>query len=793
MIFLDSVISSTIRLTSLPPLALTMAQPQLRNQREIRFRTVQLFKAQSLGIGSYGAVCKAKCDDLPCAAKIIHPTLVDPRARALVPRGKEHRVPISRFEQECEFLSSIKHPNIVQYLGTSTDSENGLPVLLMELMDESLTSFVERSQRNLPYHIEVTVSNDIALALSFLHSNGIIHRDLSSNNVLMIGNSRAKVTDFGMAKLAGANLQATRVSLTQTPGADVYMPPEATQIPPVYSEKIDCFSHGVLGVQIMTREFPKPGNRLKTIQITDPNFPSGSVRVAVSEVERRKEHIDLINHTHPLLAVALDCLKDDEGQRPSAQEICGRLAALKQAPQFTQSLRATPQQSTADEGTVRELRDTIASKDEIIDEKTRIIASKDQVIVEKTTDLTLKDQEIATIAATIARHQQEIQQQRRDMETATRDKVCLIETKDSELQRLRQQAREKEQVIAEFQQALQQALLREAQRISQPEQLKLRPQASSSGGGPVSMELTWRKGRKALCAMARGMEAVVQGSVVYLRPSGTQQVDGYNSTTDDWFPLPGCPHTAFSLAVVDNLLTAIGGWQAGQCTNTLLSLTEEGRDRKWVEMFPPMLTKRDFTCAVSSGAALIVIGGQGDGRVSLNTVEVMDVSTKVWTTVASLPEPLNSASGTICGDRVYILGASHASNEPPKSVFTCSLSALLQSSQPTSLTRSLQAASLATSTSMWSKVADLPVVKSTCVSLQGRLLAIGGCADNNIPTTAVRTYDPTTNSWSVTSHMTTPREWCFAAVLPGNRVIAVGGFTGQTASSRTDSVEIANL
>ena len=396
-----------------------------QGRNEIGFRTVQLFKAQSLGIGSYGAVCKARCDDLPCAAKLLHPILFDPAVRAQASRQTEHRLPISRFEQECEFLSSIKHPNIVQYLGTSTDSENGLPVLLMELMDESLTSFVERSQRNLPYHIEVTISNDIALALSFLHSNDIIHRDLSSNNVLMIGNSRAKVTDFGMAKLAGANLQATRVSLTQTPGADVYMPPEATQIPPVYSEKIDCFSHGVLGVQIMTREFPKPGKRYNRIQIQDPRFPRG-IEARVPELERRKEHIDLIDRTHPLLAVALDCLKDEDGERPSAQEICGRLAALKQAPQFTQSLRATPQQSTAHEGTVRELRDTIASKDEIIDEKTRIItskdemidekmriiASKDQVIVEKTTDLTLKDQEIATNAATIARYQQENQQQR---------------------------------------------------------------------------------------------------------------------------------------------------------------------------------------------------------------------------------------------------------------------------------------------------------------------------------------------------------------------------------------------
>ena len=453
---------------------------------------------------------------------------------------------------------------------------------------------------------------------------------------------------------------------------------------------------------------------------------------------------------------------------------------------------------------MRELRDTIASKDEIIDEKTRIItskdemidekmriiASKDQVIVEKTTDLTLKDQEIATNAATIARYQQENQQQRQDMETATRDKDHLIETKDSELQRLRQQAREKERVIAEFQQAL----IREAQRISQLEQqLKLRPEASSSGGGPVSMELKWREGRKALRTVYRGPDAVVQGSVMYLGILDSQQVHGYNSTTDNWFQLPDCPHEAFSLAVVDNLLTAIGGWQASQRTNTLLSLTEEGRDRKWVKTFPPMPTKRSDTCAVSSGAALIVIGGVRDISVALSTVEVMDVSTKVWTTAASLPEPLNSASGTICGDRVYLLGATNTSYAPMKLVFTCSLSALLQSSKRTSLTTRLQATSLTTSTSVWSKVSDLPVVTSTCVSLQGRLLAIGGSDSDSIPTTAVRMYDPTTNSWSVTSHMTTPRQWCFAAVLPGNRVIAVGGYTGKTASSKTDSVEIANL
>ena len=153
-----------------------------------------------------------------------------------VPRGLEHRLPIRRFEQECQFLNTIRHPNVVQYLGMYTDPDTGLPVLLMELMDDSLTHFLEAATQQIPYHIQVNISHDMAMALTFLHTNGIVHRDLSSNNVLLISNVRAKVTDFGMAKLGDINPRAT---FTMCPGADVYMPPEAIQDQPAYSEKID--------------------------------------------------------------------------------------------------------------------------------------------------------------------------------------------------------------------------------------------------------------------------------------------------------------------------------------------------------------------------------------------------------------------------------------------------------------------------------------------------------------------------------------------------------------------------
>ena len=311
-----------------------MAQPQ----GHFGYQIIRIIKTSSLGVGSYGAVNRALCDELPCAAKILHPTLYnthDPGARKIM----------ERFERECQFLSGVRHPHIVQYLGVSRDPESGLPVLLMELMDSSLTQFLERSEEPLPFHITVDICHDIALALAYLHSNGILHRDLSSNNVLLIGQgNRAKVTDFGMSKLADANLRMT--PMTMCPGTLAYMPPEALDNPPVYTNKLDCFSFGELDIQILTRQFPDPTQRFKTIEINDPRFPTGTVKVPVPETERRQSHIGQVNPAHPLLPVALDCLKDRDRERSSAQELCHCLAILKESPQYTESVQQAQRATT---------------------------------------------------------------------------------------------------------------------------------------------------------------------------------------------------------------------------------------------------------------------------------------------------------------------------------------------------------------------------------------------------------------------------------------------------------------
>ena len=282
------------------------------------YRNIQVLKQSPLGVGSFGAVYRARCDELLCVAKVLHPTLIDlrdPGAQKI----------IERFEQECEFLNGIRHPHIVQYLGVSQDPESKLPILLMELMDENLTQFLEQSPTPLTHHIQVDLCFDIALALAYLHMNGIINRDLSSNNVLLIAGSRAKVTDFGMSKIMEANCRMT--PLTMCPGTTVYMSPEALKEPPSYTEKLDCFSHGVLTIQIITQQFPKPGERMKTVP--DPRSPTGTTEMPVLETERRKSHLALIEPTHPLLQNAIECLNYSEKDRPLAGELCDHLATVK--------------------------------------------------------------------------------------------------------------------------------------------------------------------------------------------------------------------------------------------------------------------------------------------------------------------------------------------------------------------------------------------------------------------------------------------------------------------------------
>ena len=725
--------------------------------RPIGFKTVQLLKNQTLGIGSYGKVCKAKCDDLLCAAKLIHETLFDPTAQQLIAPQREYRLPMRRFEQECEFLSTIRHPNIVQYLGICRDPDTGLPALLMELMDDSLTHFLESSPQPVPYHIQVNLCHDVTLALSFLHSNGIVHRDLSSNNVLLRGNILAKVTDFGMARLGDQNPRATQFTFTMCPGTDVYMPPEAVLDKPVYTEKIDCFSFGIIIVQTITRKFPKPGDRRKRIQINQLGLPP-IVEVPISEIERRQNHISEIDPNHPLLQVALDCLKDEGIERPSAQQLCERVAALKGDPQYSESLRTVATRSTAgqDRSDEREraLRQQhsqqVQSLQQIIEEKDQAIVRKDQTIAQNYQTLREKDEALAELE---------------------REKNTVIENKERELRqkvgvisRLERQLGESERMIAQFQ-----------ERIAELEQLRsatdATPRSKEQSSSRVSIKLTWREGEKAPCEIGSSYSAVTDDGTLYIR-KWNREVHAYSVRSSSWSQLPRSPTYSCPSVIINNLLTLVGGWRGDTVTNQLLSLTGAGSGRRWTEEFPPMLTKREVSTALCTETTLIVAGGRAQDRSLLNTTEVMNIATKQWSTATALPQSVIRAPAAVCGNQVYILGGS--------SMYTCSVTTLTQSHSSNIV-------------GVWSQIAAPLVTQTTCVSIQGRLLVIGGRDSDREPTTAVHMYNPTTDSWEVISHMGTPRRQCITAVLPNNQLMVVGGCTGKEYNTETDSTELAAI
>ena len=291
--------------------------------------------------------------------------------------------------------------------------------------------------------------------------------------------------------------------------------------------------------------------------------------------------------------------------------------------------------------------------------------------------------------------------------------------------------------------------------------------AEVGGGQPwEQLMLTWETRREAPHEMRRGA-AVAHGSLGYYNSFDSHEVFAYNSENNDWSELPECPQLNFGLAVVNNLITAVGGVSGGQITNRLSSFS----GGEWVPVNPPMPTKRYRTAVISAENYLIAAGGVGVGGV-LSTVEVLDMNTLEWYTAASLPEPVFDMSATVCGECVYLLGGYDKNINSTRVVFTCTLDSLIRSCHPPS-----QTPPHTSEASVWQCVADVPVRRSTCTTLNGWVLAVGGWDLHGNPTAAVHMYNPDSDSWLVLGNVPTARLLCLVVALR-DCIIAVGGHTG---------------
>ena len=522
----------------------------------------------------------------------------------------------------------------------------------------------------------------------------------------------------------------------------------------------------------------------------------------VPETERREAHLKLIPDTHSLKPLALQCLKNKENERPSALQLSERLSELKQSSQYTESMHQT--QSSSD---IQQLQQQLRGQRILTEAKTREVQEHHTRNTELQSVVEDKDRQLQAKDRLLQENQAVIQAKDRQLQANVRQLQECQQMKERELQQTQGQLQASEQLVSEFQQSLQQkdktitdlqqtisAHERKSQQLEQqdtasrdqPQQKSVtRSQRMMAAAAQKDIsKMIWREGKNAPEKMSRGA-AVVHGNTAYFRPGSSNKVYSYQSILgkEQWSQLPDDPNWNCGLSVIDGLLTSVGGDNNGS-TNTLLSLTGEGVRKQWSEIFPPMPTPRWSVACITTEQSLVVAGGNGSGDY-LDIVEVMNINTKQWTTVCPLPQKQQQLSATVCGDTLYVAGGWINTFNPSKSVFTCSLTDLLTSSN--SLGSKIRR-TFSQNHNVWKEISSLPVARSTLASFNGQLLAVGGEDDPMKPTTNVYRYDSHTNSWNVISQMKNKRSRCLAVTLHEDHLIVVGGYTH--GYIETDSVEI---
>ena len=241
---------------------------------------------------------------------------------------------LPKFAETVQSLCDLSHPNLVKYLEITSHPISDLPLIAMELVKGNLLHFLGHISDPLPLHVQLDFSHNIALVLCYLHEQGIVHGHLSSLSVFLTREGRVKVSDYEVHSLYSF-ISVEQIESLALP----YVPPEAFSVPAVQSRNSDCFSWSVLVLHIITQLFPNPEPRVK--EVTDPRSMAKPIQIPVSEVSRRKSHIDLVEDTNPLLSVLVLGLDNVWEKRPAMKEVSEMVSTIKLSEEYKMSQSKT--------------------------------------------------------------------------------------------------------------------------------------------------------------------------------------------------------------------------------------------------------------------------------------------------------------------------------------------------------------------------------------------------------------------------------------------------------------------
>jgi serine/threonine protein kinase len=222
---------------------------------------------------------------------------------------------VERFRREARSVASLSHPNVVTVIDRG--EHDGRQFIVFEYVDgENLKRLIQR-EGPLPVDQAIGLALQIARGLSFAHQQGLVHRDVKPQNVLLNGNGQAKVTDFGIARSLDVQHGMTQTGTVL--GTSDYIAPEQAQGQPV-DEQTDIYSLGVVLYEMLTNDVPFEGE----------NF----VAVAMQHISEPVPHVRALRPDAPLrldAVVQRAMAKESADRFPSMAAFCQELEACRDA------------------------------------------------------------------------------------------------------------------------------------------------------------------------------------------------------------------------------------------------------------------------------------------------------------------------------------------------------------------------------------------------------------------------------------------------------------------------------
>ena len=369
---------------------------------------------KQIGGGAHGRILEAKWEGAIVAVKEIHNIFINEVSE---PEFQSYK---RNFLRECEQSSRLRHPNIVRFLGIYYPPGARVPSLVMERLHCSLTNLLEQNV-DIPVGIKLSIVYDVALGLRYLHSctPPIIHRDLSSNNVLISKGMEGKIGDLGTARLVDPTRQSR---MTKAPGTVDFMPPEALAVTEdvKYERELDVFSFGCLMLHTLSHQWPTPSEAVVTNPVT--------LEVkGCTEIQRRSRFLNIIdkNKSGTLVPLIESCLSNLPKSRISIVRMCDQLEGMIERESIPVNCL-----------TASLLQQELKKKDVEIHSKNFDIKTKEAEIHHQATELSNKDKEIQARIMEIQKKEEEIKKKNEEIKHSAEEierKIDDIKRKDNQI------------------------------------------------------------------------------------------------------------------------------------------------------------------------------------------------------------------------------------------------------------------------------------------------------------------------------------------------------------------------